>query len=294
MKILILGCSGMLGHKLFQTLSDSADLDVYGTTRDTGFAKHLPEKMAKKVRPHVDATNFDSVIRALASIQPDLVINGIGLIKQLPEASDPLSSITTNSQLPHRISLVCRTAGARMIHISTDCVFKGDKGHYTEEDPSDATDLYGKTKYLGEVEYPHCVTLRTSIIGHEHKGGYGLVEWFLSQEGKKVQGYTNAIFSGLTTLELSNVIHKHIIPDSSISGLYQVSTDPISKYDLINTIKDVYNLDVEIEPFDDFKLDRSLESHKFRKKTGYNPPSWRELIESMNHDYNNRREFYAH
>ena len=168
-RILILGGTGMLGNLLLRYLSSSPEYDVYATARSlAGLEKHFPEDLFVQFRPDtVDANNFDSIIRALASIRPDVVINCIGIIKQLPGASDPLTAITINALLPHSISLISQTAGARLIHISTDCVFNGKKGMYTENDPSNAEDLYGRTKFLGEVAYPHCITLRTSIIGHE-------------------------------------------------------------------------------------------------------------------------------
>ncbi len=280
-KLLILGGTGMIGHGLFYELSKCADLDVYATARSE---KHLeqwfPPDLRKKIRVNVDADNFDTVIRALASIQPDIVINCIGLIKQLPLSHDPLSAITTNSLLPHRVSLVCRTAGARMIQVSTDCVFNGSKGNYTEADPSDATDLYGRSKFLGEVEYPHCITLRTSIIGHELKGKLGLIEWFLAQEGS-INGFTRAIYSGTPTVEFARVIKEYVLPNPQLSGLYHVSAEPISKYDLLKLVAKRYSKEIEIKPFDDIFNDRSLDSSRFREATGYNPPSWEELVDKM-------------
>lgn len=285
-KILILGGTGMLGHILFMHLSESDIFDVYATTRGkNSLAKWFPPKLLDKVMNNVvDADNFDTVISAMASIQPDIVINCIGLIKQLPLASDPLSAITINAQLPHRISLVCRTVGARMIHMSTDCVFNGEKGKYTEDDPSDANDLYGRSKFLGEVSYPHCVTLRTSIIGHELKGKLGLIEWFLSQEGS-VRGFTKAIFSGFPTIELARIISEFVMPNFDLQGVFNVSSDPISKYDLLKLVAQIYNKKIIIEPYGDYHIDRSLDSSLFRKATGYNPPSWPELINKMYQGY---------
>lgn len=292
-RILILGGTGMLGHVLLRHLSNSQEYEVYGTTRSvSGLSKSFPTELAKRFRPEVvDADNFDSVIRTLASIQPDIVINCIGLIKQLPIASDPLSAITVNAQLPHRISLICRTAGARMIHISTDCVFNGVKGSYTENDTPSAEDLYGQTKYLGEVRYPHCVTLRTSIIGHELKGSYGLIDWFLAQEGT-IRGFTKAIYTGFPTKELARVISDYILPNEELSGLYHVSSDPISKYELLKMVAERYDKRITIEPYDDFVLDRSIDSSRFRSLTGYVPPTWAELVDAMYCDYDANRIWY--
>ncbi|MDA8235875.1 MAG: SDR family oxidoreductase [Clostridia bacterium] len=284
-KVLILGGTGMLGHTLLINLSKQKDLDVYATARTLkGLSQWFSSELIAKIRGDVDADNFDTVIRALASIQPDIVINCIGLIKQLPIASDPLSAITINAQLPHRISLICRAAGARMIHISTDCVFDGNKGNYTESDPANAIDLYGRSKFLGEVDYPHCITLRTSIIGHELKGKHGLVEWFFAQEGK-VRGFTKAIYSGFPTIELARIISKIILPNPELQGLYNVASDAISKHDLLKLMADRYGKQIEIEPFNEFCQDRSLESSLFRQITGYTPPSWPELVDKMYKDY---------
>jgi dTDP-4-dehydrorhamnose reductase len=285
-KILILGGTGMLGHVLLRYLSEHHGYDVYASSRSlSGLQKHFPENLLSRFRTDpVDAHYFDSVIRALASIQPDIVINCIGIIKQLPSASDPLTAITVNAQLPHRLSLICRTAGARLIHISTDCVFNGKKGMYKESDESNAEDLYGRTKYLGELTYQHCVTLRTSIIGHELKGRYGLIEWFLAQN-EKIRGFRKAIYSGFPTAELARIINDYVLPNPELSGIYHVSSEPISKYDLLRLVARQYDKKIEIEPDDDFVQDRSLDSAIFREATNYQPPSWDKLIEMMHSDF---------
>ena len=292
-RVLVLGCTGMLGHKLFERLSERRELDVYATARSPfRLSAYFPPALVEKIRQDVvDADNFDTVIRALASIQPDIVINCIGLIKQLPMASDPLSAITVNSILPHRISLICRTAGARMIHISTDCVFNGSKGGYTEADPSDAIDQYGRSKFMGEVEYPHCVTLRTSIIGHELKGKLGLIEWFLSQDAS-VRGYANAIYTGFTTIELTRIISDFILPNHELKGVYHVSSERISKYELLKLVADRYDKILNVDRDETFVQDRSLDSTKFRNTTGYCPPSWPEMIESMYEDFKKSSNYH--
>ncbi len=280
MKILILGGSGMLGHRLWMNLNK--EHETWITVRGNGSElPDIPEFPRERIRPTVDALNFDQVIRALASIQPDLVINCIGLIKQQGHiARDPLISISVNSALPHRISMICRTAKIRMIHISTDCVFSGNKGSYLETDQSDAEDLYGRTKFLGEVAYPHTVTLRTSIIGRELKTHLGLIEWFLMQKGS-INGYKKAIFSGFTTDELSRIIMNHVIPNTELSGLYHVSSEPISKYDLLQLAKVSFKKDIEINPDTEFFCDRSLNSTRFRQAAGYTPPNWASMIDEM-------------
>ena len=280
MKILILGGSGMLGHRLWLNLRYTHE--VWVTVRGDGAEfPRVPEFPHQYIRTMVDALNFDQVVRSFASIQPDLVINCIGLIKQMGHlARDPLFSMSLNAMLPHRISMVCRTAKIRLIHISTDCVFNGKKGNYKESDASDAEDLYGRTKFLGEVSYPHCITLRTSIIGRELKNHLGLIEWFLAQEGT-VRGYQRAIYSGFTTDEISHIIADYVIPNPSLSGVFHVSSDKITKYDLLRLTKDAFHKEIEILPEDDFFCDRSLDSTRFREATGYEPPSWESIMQEM-------------
>lgn len=280
-KVLILGGTGMLGHVLFAQLSKRDNLQVYATARSLeGISQWFAPELLPKMRGNVDAGNLDSILHALAEVKPDVVINCVGIIKQSPAAQDPIISIAINALFPHRLALACKTAGARMIHISTDCVFSGHKGNYTESDESDADDLYGRTKFLGEVNYPHCITLRTSIIGHELKGKYGLIEWFLAQEGK-VRGFTNAIYSGFPTVEIAGIIADHVIPNAELRGLYHVSSEPISKYDLLRLVAERYGKRIEIVRHDDFYCDRSLDSNRFRIATGYSPPRWPEIVDKM-------------
>jgi len=280
MKILILGGSGMLGHRLWINLRKEHDVWVTVRGEHNPFP-NAPEFPEEFIRSRVDGLMFDEVTRALASIQPDLVINCIGLIKQMGHlARDPLFSISLNTLLPHRVSLICRAAKIRMIHISTDCVFSGRKGNYGEADQSDAEDLYGRTKFLGEVHYPHTVTLRTSIIGQELKTHLGLIEWFLAQTGT-IKGFQKAIFTGFTTDELARIILQYVIPNPELGGLYQVSSDPISKYDLLMLAREAYHKDITILPEQDFFCDRSLDSTRFRKVSGYQPPAWPEMLAEM-------------
>lgn len=283
----------MLGHSLVRYLSECPEYDVYASARNlAGLQKHFPEALIVRfLTESVDANDFESIIRAIASTQPDVIINCIGIIKQLPLANDPLTAITCNALLPHRLSLISHAAGARLIHISTDCVFDGKKGMYTEKDASTAEDLYGRTKYLGELDDPHSVTLRTSIIGHELKGGYGLIEWFLAQ-AEKVRGFRRVIYSGFPTIELAGILRDHVLPNPEIHGVYHVSSEPISKYDLLTLVAERYGKDIEIEPYDGFVQNRSLDSTIFREETGYQPPSWGELVERMHCDFLANRQYY--
>ena len=293
-RVLILGGTGMLGHIIVRHLFEETRHDVWATARNINAidAYFYPELISRFWNHNVDADDFDSIARAMTAIQPDIVINCIGIIKQVPISDDPLISITVNSQLPHRIAKISKMIGARMIHISTDCVFNGKKGMYTEDDIPTAEDLYGRTKLLGEVTYPHCVTLRTSIIGHEIKSQYGLIEWFLAQTDK-VKGYTRAIYSGFPTIVMAEIISNYVLPNLSLNGLYHVSSEPISKFDLLKIVAEKYKNKINIEPFDEFVLDRSMKSDLFRCQTGFQPPGWVELIDIMYRDYQSHRNFYS-
>lgn len=285
LKVLVLGITGMMGHTLFIHLSGNTDLDVYGSCRNSGstIAQFYPN-LAEKVLTHLNVEDWDSLTETLVDIQPRVVINCIGIIKQLPAAKDALKIIAVNALLPHRLALICRAIGAKLIQISTDCVFSGKKGNYTEDDLPDPVDLYGQTKLLGEVTYPNCLTIRTSIIGHQLTGSHGLVEWFLAQP-EQAPGFTGALYSGLTTLELSRVLGEYTLADPDLQGLYQVSADPISKYDLLTLISRIYGKNIPIIPDDKVRIDRSLDSSRFRQKTGYSPPAWPELISQMYQDF---------
>lgn len=279
-KVLVFGVTGMLGSAMFRVLSEDPNLSVFGTARDEGAPKAFPSEFSIRLRTGVDAESHDSLVNAFGAIRPNVVINCIGLVKQLPDANEHLKAIATNSLLPHRLAKLCQVAGARLVHISTDCVFSGRKGNYLESDVPDASDLYGRTKLLGEVDYPHAITLRTSIIGHEVSGHRSLVDWFLSQNGI-VNGFTKAIFSGLPTVELSRIIRDIVIPNSDIHGLYHLSTTPISKFDLLVAIANVYGKHIEICEDNSLVIDRSLNADRFKKATGYVAPNWQTLIERM-------------
>jgi dTDP-4-dehydrorhamnose reductase len=278
--VLVLGASGMLGHVLLRYFAASDGISVVGSVRSASVLQHLPPELHGNVVSNVDVDNFDSLTRVLAHVRPDVVINAVGVVKQLAAANDPLASVPINSLLPHRLAGLCEIAGARLVHISTDCVFSGRTGMYREEDESDARDLYGRSKLLGEVDYAHAITLRTSIIGHELNGAHGLIGWFLSQSGS-VEGFRRAIFSGLPTVELARVIRDFVIPNSGLRGLYHVSSEPISKFDLLNLVARTYAKSIVIAPNDTVIIDRSLDSSRFRRVTGYAPPVWPELVQSM-------------
>ncbi|KAF0101273.1 MAG: dTDP-4-dehydrorhamnose reductase [bacterium] len=284
MKILVLGASGMLGNAMLRILAEGDAHDVYGTARSAGVRRHFAAQLAGRIVSGVDVENADALARLFDEVRPQVVINCIGLVKQLAAAADPLQALPINALLPHRLARLCALVGARLVHVSTDCVFDGRKGNYRETDPSDAEDLYGKSKYLGEVAYPHTITLRTSIIGRELDGAHALVGWFLAQDGK-VRGYRKAVFSGLPTIELSSVVRDVVLPRPDLSGLYHVAAAPIAKYELLKLVAAVYGKAIEIEPDDSVVIDRSLDTTRFREATGYVAPPWPELVARMR-DFN--------
>jgi dTDP-4-dehydrorhamnose reductase len=279
-RVLILGGGGMLGHKLYQVLDESCDTwaTVRGNAADYRRYRIFAES---NLIDGVEVQNFDTIVRAFAMVRPSVVINAVGVIKQLPTAKDPILTLTINSILPHRLATLCNATGARFITLSTDCVFNGRLGMYQEADVADAEDLYGRSKYLGEVSAAGCLTLRTSIIGRELDTAHSLVEWFLSNRGGKVKGFREAIYSGLPTVALARLIEDLILKHPKLTGVYQVSADPINKYELLSLIRDEFQIDVQIEPDDDFRIDRSLNSNSFRRATGYSPLPWPSLIRDM-------------
>ncbi len=280
MKILILGTTGMLGNAMFRFISEDRNLSVYGTARNDSACRYFPEELSRKLITPVNIENHDSLIKLFATIKPDIVVNCIGLIKQLDDANNPMQALSINALLPHRLSVICQATGTRFIHISTDCVFSGSKGNYIESDFADANDLYGRSKFLGEVHYPNTITLRTSIIGHELSGSKSLVGWFLGQQ-TTVNGYVRAIFSGVPTVELARIVRDIVIPRLDMNGLYHVAAKPINKFDLLKLVASTYNKIIEIIPSNELVIDRSLNAELFNKATGYVPPEWSELIQRM-------------
>lgn len=282
-RVLILGATGMLGHVVFSQLA-AAGLEVFGTVRDRSeAARWFAPELLDRCLDRVEVFNFDSLIQALAAARPQVVINCIGIVKQASLAKDPCTSIYVNALLPHRLALACRLAGARLIHLSTDCVFDGSRGNYREDDPASAQDLYGRSKALGEVTAEGCLTIRTSIIGHELRGKLGLIEWFLAQE-KGVRGFTRVIFSGFPTVSLAKIMREHLL-GPELTGLYHVAAAPIAKYDLLKLVDQQYGKGMEITADETMKLNRALDSTRFRQMTGYAPPAWPELVAEMQRHY---------
>lgn len=279
MSVLILGANGMLGSAMTQAFRETGSFSVWGTIRSSAARKGLQLEEDQLI-DGVEAGDVDSLLMAMAQAKPTLVINCIGLINKIAYAEDPLRAIPVNSILPHRLAHLCAAAGARLVHFSTDCVFSGKKGNYRESDIPDATDVYGRTKLLGEVDYPNAITLRTSFIGHELGRHASLVDWFLSRQDE-CRGFTRAIFSGLPAITLARLVRDIVAPNTELRGLHHLSADPISKHDLLTLVAEVYEKQISIIPDDTLQIDRSLNSEWFRQNTGWVPIPWPELIREM-------------
>lgn len=276
----------MLGHKLAQVFSDK--FETFATLRNSVNEPLFNEIYGKvQIFDKIDIENLGLVSRIVGKVKPDVIINAVGIIKQLPTAKNVIKTLTINSIFPHQLAEIAEEHTARLICISTDCVFSGKKGNYSETDIPDAEDLYGKSKNLGEVTDGNCLTIRTSIIGREIGTKHSLLEWFLSNEGGKVKGFKNAVFSGFPTNNLAEILADIIENQKELRGLYHVSSEPINKFDLLELIKKYYTANIEIESDEDFVIDRSLNSTKFRKETNFQPQNWEKMIEKMANDKTN-------
>jgi len=279
MRVLVLGVTGMLGSAVFRVFTGDPAYDVWGTLRSSASLRFFPGQA--QLLTGVNVLDQDALAGVLSKVRPDVVINCVGLVKQLADAKDPLVALPVNAMLPHRLARMCELLGARLVHISTDCVFSGRKGLYLESDPSDAEDLYGKSKYIGELnEFAHAVTLRTSIIGHELDSTHSLIDWFLSQHDR-VRGFARAIFSGLPTVELARVMKDFVIPNKQLHGLYHVAAEPIDKCRLLGLVAAQYGKKIEIQSDDALVIDRSLNASRLQAAVGYVAPSWPDLIQRM-------------
>jgi len=287
MRIVVIGGTGMLGHKLFQILQTSYPDTIATTLEDvTQPPFHRVDLLqGDDVIRGVDVTDFDGLHGVLADLRPDYIINCVGIVKQRDEARLAVPSIMINALLPHKLAQFAAEWGGRIIHPSTDCVFSGKKGNYAEDDPSDAEDLYGKTKYLGELhDAENGLTLRTSIIGRELVSHKSLLDWFLAQSGKTIYGYKRVIYSGVTTIQFAHVVALIIEHHPTLHGLYQLVAAPIVKYDLLMMLKEAYGIDVTILPDDTTVSDRSMRGDKLYSMTGYVSPTWPELITELASD----------
>lgn len=273
MKIIIFGASGMLGHVLYSELKKNHE--VFGTVRSKKWHPDLLEGC--------DVDDLPKVEKLIGEIKPDFVLNCIGIIKQLKASKDKVISLEVNALWPHRLAEICERHDAKMIHFSTDCVFSGDKGNYLETDLADARDTYGLSKFMGEVDYPHTLTLRTSIIGHELNSQVSLIDWFMSQN-IECKGFRKAIYSGFPTIVVARFLND-IIFNKFISGVYHFSSEPINKYELLKLVAEVYGKRINIVPNDELKIDRSLNSNRLRSELNWKPEGWASMVKSMHEHF---------
>ena len=282
MKLLILGSNGLLGNTLTKYFFEKSNYETYGFLKDSSKLKFFKKKYINRLIIIQNILNTTDLRRNIKALMPDVIINCIGQTNKTrgKNLNNIENYININSLFPFRLKEICEEIQSRLIHFSSDCVFSGEKGFYSEKDNPDPTDMYGKSKLLGELDNENIITIRKSVIGHELDSKKGLLEWFLNQE-ESVEGYKEAIFSGLTVLELARIIDMYILPNRQINGIIHLSAEPISKYDLLEIIAKQYNKLIKIEPNKEVKIDRSLNSEYFKKLTGYKSESWPLLINSM-------------
>lgn len=283
MNVAIIGASGLLGSACFRIFDESSDINVIGTFRDPYDAKVF---FHNRDQHYVlsDALNIDELERFFETAQPSVVINCTSLSKSELQRGQATQFIPIYCMLPHLLADFSERFAAKFIQISSDGVFSGDRGNYAETDLPDATDLYGRAKLLGEVDYPHCVTLRTSMLGHDALKMNGLVSWFLDQRGSCV-GYTKAVFSGFPVSVLARIFRDYILPIENLTGVYHLASEPISKFDLLKLISEIYNHEITIIPDAKVEINRSLNPAKFNSKTGFSPCSWGEMVKLMHNDH---------
>ena len=289
--ICLIGSTGMLGSMLLYQLS-LLGIKIIAISRSK-FIRNNFHNHSKNIifLEGIDVNNFDNIITVIKEYPISFIINCVGIIKQNKYSYDTKSMYLINSVFPNKLSIIADLLNIKLIHISTDCVFSGKKGNYKESDELDAQDIYGISKAIGEVNSRNCLTLRTSIIGHELNGKKSLLEWFLSQNNS-INGYKNAIFSGFTNLELSKIIIKVIRSFPDLEGLYNLSANPINKYDLLKLIAEEYELNTKIIPYDEFKIDRSLDSSKFINLTNIKIKQWKVMIKEL-HDFYQSTDLYV-
>ncbi len=269
----------MLGHQLLKQWSGRHEVGVTVRSDLKTYSTYGLFTDANTY-PLVDVRSMERMLEVLTDFRPEAVINAVGLVKQRADAKEAIPSIEINSLLPHRLALMCAAIGARLVHMSTDCVFSGKRGNYSETDTPDPEDVYGRSKLIGEVGGAGCITLRTSIIGRELTRKASLIEWFLAQKGT-VKGFTKAIYTGFSTIEMARIIESVLLHHKDLCGVYNVSSAPIDKHRLLGLVKQFFRLETQILPDDSFVCDRSLNSDLFRRATGYIAPSWEQMIEEM-------------
>ena len=282
MKLIIFGCNGLIGNTLTKYFLSKGNHETLGIVRNYEKISYFKPKLHPNFLIINNIFDFNKLENEIRNFGPDVVINCLGLTNKLKVRNVDIVEkyIQINSLFPHQLYKICANHGIRLIQLSTDCVFSGKKGFYNESDNPDPVDIYGKSKLLGELNYHNSLTIRKSVIGHEFFSKNGLLEWFLNKN-ENVEGYRNAIFSGLTCLELADIINLYILPRRDLKGILHISGQPVSKHDLLKQIAREYNKNIKIIPNDTIKIDRSMDASNFNKLSGYKPKLWSDLIKSM-------------
>ena len=281
MKALILGGNGLLGHKLFEVFS--REVPTFATIRG--------ESHSPYVLPNIDIREMSKVMAAIDRVKPDVVINAVGAVKQKLLATHELYYI--NAVMPRHLADVCLNRRVRLIHVSTDCVFSGKTGNYSEHNTPDPDDKYGLTKWRGEVSREGCVTVRSSFVGWQLKGREGLLSWLSDQRGRSIRGFKNAVFSGMASEVFADAIFKLATEHETLSGIYHVAAEPISKYDLLVKLRDALKWDIDIVEDGEFVSDRSLDGSLFKGITGFTAPSWDNMVYSLMREWLMYQPFYG-
>jgi len=280
MRILILGGDGMLGHQLLRHFEGRYETRVTLRQDSTAYAGYGLFRKGNSYAG-IDVRSTERLIEVLSDFRPQAVVNAVGIVKQRGTVNESNASLEINALLPHRLAVLCRMIGAYLVHMSTDCVFTGTKGSYTEDEISDATDLYGRSKFFGEVNCQGCITLRTSIIGLELARKTSLIEWYLAQHGR-IPGFDRALYTGFSTAEMARVVERVLVQHAGLSGVWHVASAPISKYALLTRLNQkLGRTDLLIERDETFVCDRSLDGSRFNRQTGYTPPSWDAMLDEL-------------
>jgi len=277
MKVLVLGAGGLIGHKLFQVIGE--DLDTYAALHHS--SAH-PLFSGANVFNNVDVLEFDKLTQLISDNQIDVILNCVGITKRNSDINNLEMAIATNALFPHRLANWAKTNNKRVIQFSTDCVFDGSIGNYSEDSATTGPDIYGKTKALGEIDYAHSLTIRSSFIGRELKAKTELLEWALSCKGQKIRGFDKAFYSGVSTIWMARTIKSIITDHKDLSGLWQLATEtPISKLDLLNQVNKSFELEMEIETDSSFETMPTLNGAKLKKAMSLNIPDWNVMMDEL-------------
>lgn len=287
--IAVIGAAGLLGHVVVETLLGGVD-EVTGTLRRPRadvewWPPFCEENDRLRLIDGVDATDWPQLARVLDEIQPDTIVNCAGVTPRRREASDPAEVIGVNSLLPHQLARWGAAAGSRLITISTDCVFGHEPGGFTEDDTPTATDLYGLSKALGEVDNGDTITIRTSFIGRELVSNTELLEWFLSNAGRTVEGYGDVWYSGVPVATVAAAVLRLATTHRELTGLYHLAAEPISKLDLLRVANEAFDSGVTILPDTTTTSHRTLDGTRLREVLPVEPVDWSRALSELADDH---------